>query len=566
MVVESPNQNLISKTFKNNTSRYLIIITSLFFILILILNLHRHYTFYSSYDQGIFNQMFWNSLHGYPAESSLASGISSLVVHSQELPAVSHSHLGTHFTPAMFIWLPLYALFPSPATLIVLQVIWVTAGGLVLYFLARQYLEPLLSLLITVSYYSAITIIGPTLSNFHNLSQLPLALFSLLLAMEKRWWWLFWGLALWTLAIRQDASLALFSVGIYVIFSKRHPRLGVLLCIASVIYMITVVNLVMPQFSEDVSERLLIQKFGQYVDNQSASTVEVLWGMISQPLLLIRELFSPVGATINYLLGHWLPLAFIPAIAPASWMAAGVPLLYLLLAKGMSVLSISLRYTMTVVPGLFYGAILWWSGQGWRNFSQKQEELKPRKLTLGFRRFWIFCIGLSFVLAVNETKVNQALYFLIPDSIQPWVHVSISEQWQRTSQINSLLTEIPSDASVSGTTYLIPHLSGRRKIIRLPQRELRNPDGQVEKVDYIIADLWRLERYQVAFGFERELLQNITELITRITTNKEYGITNFNNGVILLKKGVASDPEAMKDWLVFEAKLANILSHESNLG
>ncbi|MDJ0897321.1 MAG: DUF2079 domain-containing protein [Xenococcus sp. MO_188.B8] len=529
-----------------------------FLILTLVISLHRYYTFYSSYDQGIFNQMFWNSLNGFPAETSLASGISSLVVHSQQLPVVAHSHLGTHFTPALLIWLPFYALFPSPATLSVLQVIWVTAGGLVLYFLARQYLQPFISLLITVSYYCAIAVVAPTLSNFHNLSQIPLAFFSLLLAMEKRWWWLFWVLALWILAIRQDVGLVLFSLGIYLFFSKRHPRLGILLCGISVLYIITVVNLVMPHFSDDVSQRLLIQKFGQYVDKPTASTIEVLWGMISQPGLLIKELVSPVGQTISYLLGHWLPLAFIPAIAPASWMVAGFPLLYLLLAKGMSVLAISLRYAMTVVPGLFYGAILWWSGQGWHNFFQKPEKIQPRKLTPKFQRFWIFCIGLSLVLAINETKVSQALYFMIPDSIQPWVHVSLPQQWQRSGEINSLLTEIPSDASVSATTYLIPHLSGRREIIRLPHLKLRTPDGQVSKVDYVIADLWRLQHYQVAFEHERNLLQSFTNLIEGIIANQEYGITNFQNGVILLKKGVTSDVAAQKAWLTFRQQIGGI--------
>lgn len=100
------------------------------------------------------------------------------------------------------------------------------------------------------------------------------------------------------------------------------------------------------------------------------------------PWRLLVELFSPFFGTIQYLLGQWLPLAFVPAIAPASWIIAGFPLLKLFLGQGESVLSFNIRYAMTVVPGLFYGAILWWS--------QHPKAFKP-----SFRRFWVFCIGLS---------------------------------------------------------------------------------------------------------------------------------------------------------------------------
>src|SRR4028118_181732 len=158
-----------------------------FFVLGLIFTLHRYYSFYASFDQGIFNQVFWNNLHGRFFQSSLSSSLSTNVVHSGEIPEVFYHRLGQHFTPALLLWLPLYALFPSPATLSVLQVTLVTAAGIILYVLARQYLQPPLAAMITASFYAANAIIGPTLSNFHDVSQLPLFVFGLLLAMEKRW-------------------------------------------------------------------------------------------------------------------------------------------------------------------------------------------------------------------------------------------------------------------------------------------------------------------------------------------------------------------------------------------
>ena len=508
-----------------------------FFVLSLIFTLHRYYSFYASFDQGIFNQVFWNGIHGRFFQSSLSSSLSTNVVHNGEIPEVFYHRLGQHFTPALLLWLPLYALFPSPATLTVLQVTLVTAAGLVLYVLARQYLEPPLAAMITVSFYAANAVIGPTLSNYHDISQIPLFVFGLLLAMEKRWWWLFWVLAILTLAVREDSGVELFGVGFYLILSKRYPRIGLAVCTLSFGYMLVLTNLIMPLFSQDISRRFMLERFGQYADGQEASTLDIIWAMISNPWRLIVELFSPFFGTIKYLLGQWLPLAFVPAISPAAWMIAGFPLLKLFLGKGSSVLSITIRYAMSVVPGLFYGAILWWSGH-------------PKAFKPSFRRFWVICICLSLLFSFTSNP-NRTFYFFIPDSVQPWVYMPLNKQWEHVAQMRTLLAKIPPDASVSATTYLVPHLSSRREIIRWPMLQLRNDAREVVNVDYVIADLWQLQQYQVAFDEERQLLQQSIALIEQLTGSRQYGIIGFKDGVILMQKAAASDPEATASWLAF---------------
>jgi uncharacterized membrane protein len=540
----SKMQEKLPKIFKlkaGNASKTVLLLAGIFFFLCLLFTLHRYYTFYASFDQGIFNQVFWNNLHGRFFQSSLSSSLSTNVVHAGEVPTVYYHRLGQHFTPALLLWLPIYALFPSPATLTVLQVTLITAAGLVLYVLARQYLQPPLAVMITASFYGANAVIGPTLSNFHDICQIPLFVFTLLLAMEKRWWWLFWLLAVLILAVREDAGIGLFGVGVYMILSKRFPRAGVAVCILSFGYILVLTNLIMPLFSKDISQRFMLERFGQYADGEEASTIEIIWGMISNPLRLLVELFAPLDRTIKYLLGQWLPLAFVPAVAPGSWMIAGFPLLKLLLGKGESVLSITIRYALTVVPGLFYGSILWWS--------QRQQKLKP-----AFRRLWIGCICLSLFFTFTSNP-NRTFYFVIPDSVKPLVYVSLPQQWQHVNQMRPLLAQIPPDASVSATTYIVPHLSSRREILRLPALELRNDAQEVIKVDYAIADLWQLQKYQAAFKSDRSLLKDLTPLIDQLINNGEYGIIGFEDGVILLKKAASSDTQAKAAWLQFRQQL-----------
>jgi hypothetical protein len=44
---------------KNESLRVVVQVAAAFFVLCLLLTLHRYYSFYATYDQGIFNQLFW---------------------------------------------------------------------------------------------------------------------------------------------------------------------------------------------------------------------------------------------------------------------------------------------------------------------------------------------------------------------------------------------------------------------------------------------------------------------------------------------------------------------------
>lgn len=525
--------------------RWVLVLAGIFFSLTLIVSLHRYYSFYSTYDQGIFNQVFWNNLHGRFFQSSLSSAVSSAVQQDNQVPSVFYHRLGQHFTPALLVWLPFYALFPSPVTLIFLQVTLVAAGGLVLYALARHYLDAPLAIAIAASFYGANAVIGPTFSNFHDLCQVPLFIFSLLLALEKRRWWLFWLMAALTLAIREDAGVMLFGIGVYLVASRRYPRLGLALCTISFGYILLATNAIMPLFSPDVSKRFMIERFGQYAQEDEATSLQILWEIVRDPRRLVWELINPVDKTVKYLLGHWLPLAFVPAVSGASWAIAGFPLMQLFLQKGSYSLSINIRYAMAVVPGIFYGAILWWSTRA---------ELFKR---VWVRRFWVGCIALSVLFSFTSNP-HQVFYFLIPHSIDPWVYISLPHQWNHVSHIRTLMSQIPPDASVSATTNLIPHLSSRREIVRLPVFQVQNDQKQVKEVEYAIADIWQLQQFQAIYKNDRLRLQTLVPAIDEVVTAQKYGVRGVQDGIVLLQKSTDSEPTAMAAWLSLRDSLRPI--------
>ena len=509
-------------------------LAAFFLVVMVLLALHRHLTLYASYDQGIFNQLFWNGIHGKFFQSSLSSVLSGAVVIDRQVPTVFYHRLGQHFDPILLLWLPIYALFPHPATLVVLQVTQVAAAGLVLYALARQYLQPAIAQWITASYYTSVAVIGPTFSNFHDLSQIPLLLFTLFLALEKRWWWLFWLMAGLTLLVREDAGILLFGIGLYLALSRRFPLVGIALCSVSFAYVMAATNIFMPLFSRDISQRFMVERFGHFASGNEASTFDILGGILSNPMRLIAHVFSSFDLKVSYLLAQTLSLAFVPLISPSAWMMISAPLAQLLLQGGDSRFSVYIRYAITLVPGLFYGAILWWS-------------VHPKAFRPRFKKIWLGFIMLSLWVVLLKSP-HRVFYFIIPDSIQPWVHVPPFRQWSHVAEARSLLAQVPPNASVSATTYLVPPLSGRRAALRMPFLQFRNDQNQVENVEYIVADFWQLQQYQPAFREERGYMEILPAKIDDLLTQNQYGIQALQDGIVLMQRGRPSQPEALAQW------------------
>ncbi len=125
---------------------------------------------------------------------------------------------------------------------------------------------------------------------------------------------------------------------------------------------------------------------------------------------------------------------------------------------------------------------------------------------------------------------------------------------------------IPPQASISATAFLIPHLSSRREIIEManeysPSVMLQDDREKVVKVEYIFADLWHLQRYQIVMQPDRKRLQSLVPFMNKLIVQGKYGIIRVQDGIILLQKGTASEPQALTDWLKLYSELRQFLPH-----
>ncbi len=516
----------------------------IFFLICMALQVWRMQSLSASMDQGILFQILWNGLHGQPFESTLSSQLSADVVIEGNIPTVGYHRLGQHFTPILIIWIPFIALL-GKWFLPFLQVSLITSAGLILYSLSKTHLQSKLSYWITLSFFGANAVIGPCLGNFTDLSQLPLLVFLLILGLEKKIRWLIMLSAISIPLVREDTGVVLLAIGIWIIVRNRSQwKLGGLLTLYGGLWVIIATNLLMPMFSEDTSRRFMVENFGQYLQGRDkANSIQVLKLALQQPLVIFKELVSPPGKTIGYLMGQGLPLMFVPFLSIDSWLMMGLPLLGLLMAQG-NPLAINWRYTYLVVPGLFAGSIYWWKNNA-RLFSSQK-----------IRNIWTGCIILSIIFTITSNP-NRTLSWLIPESIEPWVFHSPINQIRHSRIALNAIKKIPRGDSVSASSTLVPHLAARRVLIRFPYHtSYRDSNKEVKNVEWLAIDLEHHRKYANKFRNEWKDLQEILQKIKHIES--KYSPNFVEDGVILMKLNGAEEPKIEKKFRALLEKTEKI--------
>ena len=517
-----------------------------FLLITFFLHIWRIFSLNATYDQGLFLQEIWNGLYGRPFESTLASELSAPVLFDGELPQVGYKHLAQHFTPLLAAWIPLVGILGIWA-LPVIQVGLIGMAGWVLFLLAKEYLPLQLSGWIACSFFVSAPVVGPSLENFHDLCAVPLLFFSLLLGICKNNKILYLIPALLLPLVREDVGLISFGIGLWMIFRVQNWRLyGIGLCLYSVIYVLIITNNVMPLFGSELSRRFMQERFRQYLHGQEGGTLDVLIAMASQPLLLIKELFSPPISTFRFLLTLALPLAIIPWLSIDSWLLIMLPLFVALSSRGGNAMAVSLRFTLYLVPGVFAGVIYWW---------RDKIDLFYNK---SFRRFWKTCIIVAFIFTVIGNP-HRSLSSIIPDSVEPWVYVPIHKSFQRGIETRQLLSYIPKEVSIAAETQLIPQLAQRRLLFRFPENyQYKDTSGEIKNVEYIISQPRYNAVYSIGFDREAQWTQKSIKLIKDLVESNQYGIILCDKRGLILRSDFDSSDESIKCF-------SNEFSYASNI-
>ncbi|KUH31918.1 hypothetical protein APY94_11395 [Thermococcus celericrescens] len=325
---------------------------------------------YTSLDLGIFTQSLAGFLHGSPLFNTV----------ERQLYGVPN-HLAVHFQPVLVLLVPVFAVFPTPKTLLVLQTLALGLSVLLAYVLARELLPPWEALAVTVLYAFNSSLVGINLFEFHPVSlAVPLFFLSAYFLIENRWR-AFYATSFLLLLTKEDAFLGVTSLSLWWAFrdeisleSARKNRPLLLLAALSLLYGAVVIKLVIPALGKGY----------------------LYEGLYTRPEFGRRKLL--------YFLLFNLSLGLLPLFRSKNALLLTLPWLENLLASRPSQTTFGFHYPYMTLPLSVIGAV----------FALRELDLRR---VLPF----LLSVGLLASLATMPVELNQ------PEKPLPLVYPSVLE-------------------------------------------------------------------------------------------------------------------------------------------
>jgi len=216
-----------------------------------------------------------------------------------------------HFSPLLFLVLPLWALAPGNVVFGWVQIAAYAGAALLLFWVARLRVGHAgLASVVAVAFLLSPQ---PGFSIYNHFNSAPFMILFLpwavgaLLTGRKRWYWVaIAGLLL----SREDAAVLAAAVGLYAALALRHRWLGVVTMSLAAGYLAFVTQVVFPLLGEGLPYPYVASGYSWL----GASPGAVLRTLFTDPLGVVQRLDQM--DTLRGLLMHLLPFAFLPF---ASW-------------------------------------------------------------------------------------------------------------------------------------------------------------------------------------------------------------------------------------------------------
>ena len=294
------------------------------------IRLHQR-LFTSLFDLGMFENLFWNTTRG-------VHGI-----------AANGSYFGEHAEFILYPLLPVYALFPRPETLLVLQSLFLGGSGVPLYLLAKRWLGNAWQPLILVGAFLLYPAVhGPNFYDFHFLT---LSIFFVLWAVyffSRARWRAFWPTVVLALACREDVSIGFVAIGVSLAVLGLRPRVGLALAILGIAWF----GLVKLYWMRSIGGDAFVEYYAELLPKRQYGFRGVVNTLLSNPLFVLP--FFATSEKLVLVLHLLVPLAFLPIRRPRNLFLFLPGLIVVGLTTGGSALTqIQFQYVAHFVPYVF---------------------------------------------------------------------------------------------------------------------------------------------------------------------------------------------------------------------
>lgn len=461
--------------FSDHMAKWCCVVLSVIMLAVIATILCLRYCVFATpnFDFGLFCNMFYHMREtGLPMATSERNQLLS--------------HFAVHISPIYYVLLPFYAVFPSPLTLQIGQAVIVASGILPLYALAKHFGLSGKSTVAVVFVYAAC----PALSAgcFYDLHE-NCFLTPLLL-------WLFWCYEtgkhrllflplILVLLTKEDAAVYIAIFAVYLFFSRKDKRLGILLFAIAAAYFTTAVAL-LQVFGQGAM-------FGRYAGllKEAKEAGGFLPLLLRDPGYFLEQMVTAADKTAKPLFALLLLLPFgllLWKTKTHSRLLLLLPLLLNLLTEYTYQYNIGYQYSFGVTAFLFY---LWI-----QNISETSVKRRQNPL--------LFSVAAVCLLYVTVVMPRLELY--ARNAIQ---------NHETYARMEAVLDTIPSEASVTASTFLVAHLAQRDIIYE--ELYHKTPD-----TEYVVLDNRKVYREQ-AEKYKEICLQN------------GYAVTHITQELIILQ-------------------------------
>lgn len=436
---------------RRNEKRILPVVVVGAFLYLLRIKLLQHFSFHTSaFDLSLFDTAVRNTLRGR-------------FMFSDQLGRCFFSE---HFSPILLLFVPLYAVFDSPVTLLAVECVCVAGSLWFAWRLARiMELEPLTALCSTVVLLNYGYLARGVMIDFHPELMEPLFLLGAIWCVVTTRRTLYWLFLLLSLFCKEDVAIYTFALGICV-FARGQKGRGVATVLVSAAWAVTAWTVIIPAYAasgEGVSHFV-----GERWSHLGSSYSEVFVSVIASPGTVATRLFMGAGA------GTVLGLAGIPVLAPEILVIAVPGMVLNLLSRFEEQALLRIHYAAPIVPFMAWAFLV-----GLRRLGTLMERVPV--LRRRSPKAWL--AGLVLVMAVTTFGSHYAFYRLDAHA----------------SAVRSVLREVPEGSTVSAQSALVPHLVRRSEPFLFPHETAR--DVSYKDTDYVLLDTranpWPLE--QTAF-------------------------------------------------------------------
>jgi uncharacterized membrane protein len=412
---------------------------AIYFSVITVQNHFRLQT--SGYDLGIENNLVWNAAH-----------FNAPLFKTSVIGGPNATHIGFHETYISYLFGLPYRLYPHPEFLLVLQATLIGGAALPLYLFARRHVGDWVACLVSWVCLLYAPMHGSNLYDFHYLPFAPFFLWLTLWLVEARkdrWA----ALAVFlTLANREDMSLLLVFIGLYLIIAGERPKAGVVITVVAAIYFVVVKMMLMPHFLHGYSayinqyEGLLPEGdhgFGGILKTVFGNPTFTLGGFLEQEKIL-------------YLLLIMVPIAFFAWRRPIGAFLSLPGFVFTMLAtKYPPLIQISFQYTAYWTAFLFIAVV---ANLAWL---RRNEQVSVSPQARASRLAWLVAI----VAATLATSYQFGIVFQRNTAwggFSPFKVGVTPEDRVRHADLYSLIERIPQTASVAANEMLCAQISSRK--------------------------------------------------------------------------------------------------------